>query len=209
MASHTVKQGEHLVRIARKYGFPKFELIWDHPNNAALKQLRKNPNILFPGDELFIPEKQLKTESRSTTQIHHFKLDGESLKLRLMIKDETDEPVASTSCKLNIQGDVSNEQTDGSGKLEKPIEAFAEEGMLDISGIQIPLKIGHLDPIEEQSGQKARLNNLGYNAGPVGEDDAEKLRSAVEEFQCDQNLRPLTGVCDARTQGKLKIVHGC
>ena len=52
---HKVVQGEHLFGIARKYGFPDWKKIWNHGQNAELKELRKNPNVLFPGDELLFP----------------------------------------------------------------------------------------------------------------------------------------------------------
>jgi hypothetical protein len=53
---HTVVQGEYLSKIARNYGFSDYRTIWEHPKNAALKQARQNPNVLFPGDRLFIPD---------------------------------------------------------------------------------------------------------------------------------------------------------
>ena len=72
----------------------------------------------------------------------------------------------------------------------------------------MPTRIGHLDPVEEPSGQMARLTNLGYYLGPEGEIDAHQLRSAIEEFQCDHSL-PVDGKCGSQTQAKLKQVHGC
>jgi len=54
---HTVVQGEHLSSIAKKYGFSSYKTIWDHGQNADLKKKRQNPNVIFPGDRLFIPDK--------------------------------------------------------------------------------------------------------------------------------------------------------
>ena len=209
MPMHTVKQGEHIVRIAHEYGLTKIELIWDHPNNAALKNLRKNPHVLFPGDQLFIPEVQKKEESRPTGQLHKFKIEGQPLKLKLRITDESDEPLENVTCRLNIQGVTKDHTTDPDARLERPIPPESEDAMLDIAGVQVPIKIGHLDPIDKLSGQQARLNNLGYDAGPVGEQNEEQFRSAVEEFQCDRGIKPVTGVCDSKTQAKLKEAHGC
>ena len=62
---HTVVQGEHLSGIANKYGFTSYKTIWDHAQNAELKKKRQNPNVIFPGDELFIPDKGQKEESRN------------------------------------------------------------------------------------------------------------------------------------------------
>jgi LysM repeat protein len=43
---YTVKQGDHLSSIAHEYGFPDYQTIWNHADNAQLKQKRKNPNVL-------------------------------------------------------------------------------------------------------------------------------------------------------------------
>ncbi len=38
---HTVVQGEHLSSIAKKYGFSSYKTIWDHSQNAAIKNQRE------------------------------------------------------------------------------------------------------------------------------------------------------------------------
>jgi murein L,D-transpeptidase YcbB/YkuD len=58
------------------------------------------------------------------------------------------------------------------------------------------------------SGQVALLKILGYSAGDVNQPDPRALRSALEEFQCDNGLQ-VDGVCGPKTQPKLKRVHGC
>jgi LysM domain len=90
---HTVVQGEHLSSIARKYGFSSYKTIWDHGQNAELKKKRQNPNVIFPGDLLFIPDKGEKEESRSTEKRHHFKLKAEKPKLRLFLEDLLKSPL--------------------------------------------------------------------------------------------------------------------
>ncbi len=204
-----VKQGEHLSRIAHQYGFADYRTIWEHPNNAALKNKRKNPNVLFPGDQVFIPDKQEKGESCATTKRHRFQVARPPLKLRIVVKDFDDQPVANTECELEVEGAVYKLKTNAQGLIEKEIPRTAERGKLTIPdlGIEHPVKIGHLDPSEEDSGWQARLINLGYHAGPVG-DSNEQIRAALEEFQCDHGLN-VTGVLDAATKAKLEKIHGC
>jgi hypothetical protein len=207
MAVHVVKQGEHISAIAEKYGFRKHSLVWDDPSNSEIKSERDNPWVLYPGDQLTIPEKQVKTESVATTRVHVFRVPSEKLLLRIVVKDNEGNPIANTPCKLVVAGEESSLTTDGGGKIQKDIPKTAIEGRLTIKDIEVPLKIGHLDPVDKLSGQKARLNNLGYDAGdPAGSEDLQ-FRSAVEEFQCDQHLA-IDGVCGPATQGKLKEVHG-
>lgn len=212
---HIVEQGEHLSQIAKVYGFPDYKILWDHPENANLKKLRKNPNILFPGDEVFIPDKEEKEESGSTDKRHTFVVDKETLKLRLVLEDIYEKPISGAQCALLVGDQTFQLTTDGKGKLEQDIPLDAQEATLVIRGDQtpfqneiIPIKIGHLDPVEEISGQVARLNNLGYFPGPLDGSDPDAFQSSVEEFQCDHSLK-VDGDCGTNTQTKLKEVHGC
>ncbi len=205
---HIVQQGEYLAKIAAQYGFSSYRTIWDHANNAELKRKRKNPNILYPGDKLFIPDRQPREESASTDTRHDYRLKSETLKLRLLVKGSDDEPIANTPCVLIVENRRYEKTTNAAGNVEEIIRRGAHVASLTIRDVEIPLRIGDLDPVEEISGQQARLNNLGYDAGPVDGSDEAKRRSAVEEFQCDHKLK-VDGDCGSKTQAKLVEVHGC
>jgi hypothetical protein len=71
--------------------------------------------------------------------------------------------------------------------------------------IPVEVKVGHLDPVEEESGQRGRLNALGYEAGDPAKsgDGSLEFRSAVEESQCDHGLK-VDGVVGAQTRKKLQ-----
>jgi hypothetical protein len=69
--------------------------------------------------------------------------------------------------------------------------------------------IGHLNPIDVESGERARLNNMGYFAGYSSNVDEKQLKWAVEEFQCENEVKPVDGVYDGRTQAKLQKTYGC
>lgn len=216
---HTVVQGEHLSSIAKKYGFSTYKTIWDHPQNAELKKERQNPNVIFPGDELFIPDKGEKEEPRETEEKHRFELKTDKLKLRLVLEDLYEKPIANAKCELYVENEKFDLTTDGQGKIERDIKPTDKRAFLTIKDTQtpineiiIPVKIGDLDPETKESGQKARLNNLGYFAGPLEgkseEENKAMFLSAVEEFQCDHGL-VVDGKCGPATQAKLKQVHGC
>jgi N-acetylmuramoyl-L-alanine amidase len=210
MSNYTVQQGDFISKIAAAHGFSDFKTIWDHPQNQKLKAERKTPNVLYPGDVLFIPERETRTETRSTDAKHEFVLSGKPLKLRIVVKDMTDKAVAGKSCELKVTGspDVTPLSTDGAGMVEREIKPDASAGKLKVEEIDLALLIGHLDPIDTITGQKARLNNLGYDAGPLDLEETLQFRSAVEEFQCDQKL-PVDGKCGSNTQTRLKVVYGC
>lgn len=87
MPEYTVKQGDCISSIAEKHGL-FWEKVWNHPKNSRLKEQRKDPNILKPGDVIFVPDKEKKEESGATEQKHRFKKKGTPAKLRLRIMEE-------------------------------------------------------------------------------------------------------------------------
>ena len=90
---HKVSQGECIDSIALAYGFFPSTL-WIHESNSELRSLRKDPNILLPGDEVFIPDLQPGEESGATDQRHSFLRKGvpAKLKLRFLKPKEDQEP---------------------------------------------------------------------------------------------------------------------
>lgn len=56
--THTVAQGETLTRIAKKHKFASWKTLYESPDNADFRALRKDPNIIYPGDQLIIPDKE-------------------------------------------------------------------------------------------------------------------------------------------------------
>jgi hypothetical protein len=213
--NYTVQQGDHLSGIAKAFGFSSYQTIWNDPNNADLKAQRVNPNVLYPGDQLYIQDKDLTQYPRPTEVRHKFIRHKPELKLCLVLEDLYEKPIANASCSLQLGSDTRTVTTDGTGRLEQDIPPDVQDAVLTINanqtpyqGVSLAIKIGSLDPVEEVSGQQARLNNLGYFAGEVGGTDDDALESAVEEFQCDQGLT-VDGICGAGTQAKLKQVHGC
>ena len=98
MPDHIVRQGEHLSGIAAEYGYTDYRSIWNHPDNAELKRKRRNPNVLHPGDRLFIPDKELRLEPGQTEQRHRFRLKGQGLRLRVVARDAENQPIANARC---------------------------------------------------------------------------------------------------------------
>lgn len=206
---HTVAPGEHLSGIAQRYGFRDYRTIWDHPDNAPLRELRTEPHVLLPGDVVVVPDKTLRDESRPTDQAHRFRVPSLPLKLRLALTDYHNLPIVGAACELTVQGKTLPLTSDGDGIIEAPVPKDATEGLLKVPelDLEIPIRIGHLDPVDDDSGWQGRLVNLGYYAGAVGDDDAEMLRYAIEEFQCDHQLK-VTGELDGATRAKLLEAHG-
>ena len=214
MNTYTVNQGDHLTSIADSFGFRDYSVIWDHPENAELKELRGDPNVIAAGDELVIPDPQTKEESCATEKRHRFRVHTRQLKLRLRLLDVNEEPLSELACTLCVENNTYDIKSNADGFVETVIPPAAEVGWIRASdpsrGVALDERfaIGHLDPIEMMSGVATRLSHLGYD---VGEDldapDADLLRLAIEEFQCDNDLE-VTGEADDATRSKLMELHG-
>lgn len=202
----TVSPGDSVPSLSKDAGH-FWKTVWDHPENADLKAKRKNPNVLNPGDEVFIPEIELKQVDKATDQKHKFKLKGEAVKFKLKLM-MMGEPRKNEPYTLQVEDKIFTGTTDGDGNLEHVVPANAKQGLLKLQGGKevYPVRIGHLNPIDEISGVQQRLNNLGFNCGPEDGEMNDQLRAALSAFQGKYQL-PQTGEPDAATKGKLESVH--
>ena len=208
MPTHTVKQGEHLAAIAARYGFGDASAIWDHPDNQALKEQRGDPNVLLEGDQVVIPDARPKTETGETGRHHRVRIKRPRLMLRFVVQDGRGAPLANQSFTLEVDGRMVGGETDADGLLEQEVPTGAKKGVLEIADTRIEFEVGKLDPVEEVSGWRARLTNLGYEPGDKDDPADPVLRSAIEEFQCDNGIG-VTGDLDDATLAKLREVYGC
>ena len=204
---YTVVQGDHIASIAADAGFLSWKTIWDDGPNSSLKA-KRNPNVLYPGDTLQIPAKQKREESIPTTEYSTFQTIGDPIQLKIVVLDWAGNPVSNTTLKIDLDG-AEEIPTGGDGSATKKVvdPQGNKLGKLTVKGYALDLKLGHLDPVEEISGQLWRLNNLGYRAGTATSPADLVFKSAVEEFQCDYSLT-VDGICGPNTQGKLKDIHG-
>ena len=76
----------------------------------------------------------------------------------------------------------------------------------DSSEEEYELLIGHLDPLEENSGVVKRLDNLGFIIGSSKKEE-ENLKFALTNFQRENKLNQ-TADADQMTKDKLKHRHG-
>jgi len=203
---HTVKQGEDIASIAAKFGWLP-QALWEHAENSELRQKRKDPNVLFPGDVVAIPDRRKKEVVGATEQRHRFrKKISARVKLRFM---DGDAPMSGMKYVLDVAGVVKEGQTDGDGWLNEPLPANAQSGVVYLGEkrLPFPLTFGSLDPATEVSGAQARLKNLGYYKGEIDNALSADTANALQSFQHDQGLQE-SGKLDSATQEKLTQVHG-
>ncbi|MFV8755137.1 peptidoglycan-binding protein [Nannocystaceae bacterium ST9] len=216
---HVVKQGDCLYRIAQQYGFADWRTIYDHADNAEFRELRPNPNVIHPGDQVHIPDPEAKQVTLATGKKHKIQVEQTRLMLRIELRNELDEPLADKQFELAFGNTLYEGTTTGGGVLEQKILAGEERGRLTLwltgdreaDRYVWDIAIGHLDPIEELTGLRQRLDNLGFYCGPVPRDSAaeidEGLRMALLGFQHFAELEE-SGEPDDATRAKLVELHG-
>jgi N-acetylmuramoyl-L-alanine amidase len=213
---HTVKQGECLSSIARNYGFDDWRVIYNHPDNAQFKQEHPNPNLIYPGDKLVIPDLDEGGVAGPTETKHKFEIKLDETLLRIVVQDMLDQPFGNRKFKLTFAALPLIEGTTAvDGLIETAVAPELKTGRLEvfIHGDNEPpavweLLIGALDPVKIKSGQQARLNNLGFESGKVDNIDGPITKGAVKRFQKKHGLVE-DGIVGQKTRPKLEEVHGC
>jgi N-acetylmuramoyl-L-alanine amidase len=196
--NYKVKEGDCVASISCNHGFHP-DTIWNHPDNAQIKVLRKDQNVLFPGDVIVIPDKEIKIYDRPTGQLHQFRRKAvpEMFRLRLAWFSG---PRADLPYTLIIDGTVFIGETDGDGIIEHPIPPNARKGKLIISDDEhYEFQLGSLDPTDEDMGALHRLVNLGYL-------QQEKMQSMMKSQQGMQaNTAMMDQMQEPGTADKISI----
>ena len=242
MASdYQVKPGDCILTIAYANKLP-WEKIWDHPNNAALKKKRKNPNLLHEGDRLYVPDIELGDCPVATGAVHRIVVKRPVAKLRLRVvfdpgakptaerppdrpspdrrnvvredpppdtAERADEPRKAMGYRLTVDGVTTEGDTDADGFIEREIPLNATSGRLVLAPgtpheTEVPLNLGHLNPIDEISGVKQRLKNMCFDCGDQTNEVTPDLEAAVRAFQLKHGLPPSGQINDATRAGILK-----
>jgi len=206
---YSVQDGDCISSIAYSFGFLP-ETIWNLPENADLKLLRKDLNVLMPGDTVHIPDLTVQDFPRPTDQLHKFVLHGTVEKLCLRLLDINQKPRVNLDYTLVVDGRRRKGRTDGEGKLTESILPNAKDGKLLVGtdGAEvITLQLGQLNPVADITGVKARLSNLGYYQGTIDTNVDDQTAQAISEYQTKQGL-PVTGTADDATQSQLLQDHG-
>jgi len=206
MAQHTVRQGDCISSIAERHGL-FWETVWQHPNNAGLRERRGDPNVILPGDVVFVPERRIAEYRRPTGATHTFQRKGVPAQLRLQFL-EGDQPRANEAFTITVDGVETRGQTDGDGVLQVSIRPTAMRATVrfDSDGEEVDLQLGMLDPVESMTGVKARLLNLGFDVPSVSDGLDDATREALREFQQRVGL-PVTGEADDATRARLAELH--
>ncbi|MCX4247638.1 peptidoglycan-binding domain-containing protein [Paraliomyxa miuraensis] len=208
MSAHRVKQGECMATIAALHGWLP-QSLWEQPENDALREQRKDPNCLLPGDVVQVPARRSRDEPVQTDAVGTFQLAVVPLRLRLRLLDG-DEPRAGEAYRLEYDdGEVIEAGTDGDGWIDQPLPIGVRKAKLALrdGAEEYELHVGGLDPVDTHSGAQARLRNLGLYFGRVDGQLGPKTEAALRRFQRAKGLTA-TGAVDDATIEALRGDYG-
>ncbi len=202
----TIGNGDSIISVAKDNGF-FWEDLWNHGSNAELKAKRKDPNVLYRGDVVHVPELEKKVLDKACDQRHEFKRKGDPVKYRVRLL-RYGKPRKNEEYTLDLGGELINGTTDADGKLEHWLPGNCKGGRLMLQGGKeiYPVSIHRLDPVDEISGQQQRLKNLGYPIPMVSGKTDKATKAALMSFQKVWKLKE-TGEGDDATKAKLLELH--
>src|SRR5580704_3232838 len=156
MPVYRANQGDCMSSISQHFGF-SWQTLWDLKDNAALRAQRQHPNVLMPGDEVFIPDKRLREESCVTTQSHLFRLKGVPCRLNVVFLDERSNPRAGLRYTVVVDGTSSKGVTSPEGLLTTLVPPDADLANITIvneDGEQesYQMRLAYLNPVSDNSG---------------------------------------------------------
>ena len=183
-----------------------WEAVWNHPDNASLRQARRNPNVLLPGDVVRVPDCKPKVFFVETGKTHTFVLSRAESSVLDLVLVQDEKPRANEDCTVIVRGspDVPA-TTDALGRLKTTIPAKTKRVTIRMSSdaFAFEIDLGHIDPIDTITGVQGRLLVLGYHCGDDDGVLGTATRQALFRFRKDNGLTPdgeLNGVVRAKLQ---------
>ncbi len=195
--TYTVEQGDCLDSIAFAHDFFP-DTIWNHPPNAAIRAERKDPNILYPGDVLTIPDKRINAHAAPTDARHKFRRKGIPKLFSVQVKRPSGSPFKNKPYEFIVDGGPPRKgATDGEGWLRQYIAPDAREAKLMVGGAVKFFDLGHLDPVSETSGVQGRLRILKFYDGNITGSLDEKTLEAIKAYELLHDLEVTGEVSEA------------
>ena len=205
--THVVQPGECLSGIALALGFHDWRALYHHASNAELRRERPDPDVLYPGDTVRVPEIDEQPERCDTDRRHTFVLREPRRNLRVHMLDEHKAPLPDQPCVADAGGLMLYGCTDAKGWLTLELPADAQAVEIWTGGLRRRLELGALNPMRNTpddglSGVQGRLLALGFDPGPIDGVMGPRTGAALVAFQRHRRL-PRSGRADTATLDRL------
>jgi len=214
-----VQPGDTALRIAARHGFRRLASVWLRAENDALRALRRSPDVLAPGDELFVPDLEPRLEGADTTKKHVYLAPRPQERLRARFEWSDRTPMSARAFTLELEGTPITGATDAAGFVDVAIPLGLRAASLrfdDDPELVWSLAIGELDPVDEPtldaglSGAIARLRNLAHYQCEASDElhfvvAACNFSSQLSTAELSEGAHPLTDP----ERSRLRSDHGC
>jgi hypothetical protein len=184
-----IRQGDYLAKLADQLGFDA-DAVWGDDSNAQLRLLRPNPNILFAGDVLYVPDPAKAPPAQSLTPGSTNSFVTNAPAMVSVSITFTDPGLASQAYTVPELPQLTGLTTDANGlaTLEVPVSQDSFTIAFATAGVSLLYQMGHLDPINSLSGIFQRLQHLGFlptniNPFPL---DPDMIRAGLLAFKAAQ-----------------------
>lgn len=196
---YTVQPGDCLISIAQQHGIVDWRTIYEHAENEQFRELRKNPNMICAGDELYIPKLEGARVKAETNKKLSFVLKKAKSYFSVRLTNSKFEPLVDIPYTLSVyksEKDLNQEplkrfedqKTDEDGFIEQLLPEEAKFAYLVYAPYpQRPslirkkrFYIGELDDPRTESGMRSRLNHFGFFSGENNLDDESKALFATQ-----------------------------
>jgi hypothetical protein len=167
--SYVVKDGDTLAKIARKCGLKTWQELYYSPDNTSFRTKRANPNLIYPGDTLMIPEALGNAPSGAAPIAAVVSKKKQPIEeVSALIKDELDAAGAYTDIEYlaRLYSDERIEDSGAGNDLQRRLLTILKasgdarnRGLTHFSGIfakthQTGIRKAFLDPWPNQSGNQ-------------------------------------------------------
>lgn len=212
---YVIRQGDYLTKLAARFAFDA-DRIWSDEANAELRAKRPNREILHPGDVLRIPARGADGGRIAVGGTHTFRGTVPTTEVRLVLK-RADGQLASGEA-YRIEGLPTDAEDaagttgdDGVVHFRAPVDLDSVRLVIESTASPrtsrtLVIRIGHMDPVDEPSGVRKRLQHLGFGSRLALWDEPLR-RAAIESFQRWREL-PVTGEADDATKQALVEANG-
>ncbi len=219
MRAYVIRAGDDLDLLAARMGFDAGE-VWNDDQNRELRERRQDPNVLAPGDVVYLPEPHDEPQRLAAHTTNRYRAAVGRVRLDLLLTAGGPEPLANEPYEVRGAGAPISGRSDGQGHatIEVPARVRELELLLPEQGTRSVLRLGHLDPASDASGVRTRLANLGYlppydllppymrpERSPA--ELEHELTAALRRFQGEHGLSATGGLDDA-TRDALRRAHG-
>lgn len=155
-----VKQGDTLTSLAAQSATPRDD-IWSYSKNTDLATTRTNPDVLLPGDVIYLPaSKDQKPIALKTGTTNSFVAPVQLMPIQVKVAEFAG--ASYTAVADATQLDPKSVGSDGMLALSVPTSTTVVEVTFTSPDGLVYLLVGHLDPIQSPSGRRQRLQNLGW-----------------------------------------------